>query len=691
MNKIYQKLDEIKLLWKQLKHYDTKKNTLSTLENNEIQETEEEILSGPDAINKLKNITQQLDEIIENENKFKEKLMNQIKGIVSSINYFCDILSLDDANYKDIDNIDKFESLIEKKKRLQNLELELNHMVSERKSLIKKLKKELNGIYVELGELSKVDENPKFNDLSFEYINSIKKEIKQMKIQQMKNINDFIFKTEEYYLLKEKLKYSTFFQENMDSLKYKHIDEALTLEDIPLLLKTFFKYIDVLKLKQNITYVNKIIENLDLKDIIDNIIEYSFNQNNVENENNEIETKKKAITNKVDANDNDEIKENNNETPLIKNNDDTIPINIPNFILSSVINNLKNFKEKLPKSIKLTTEFIEFLNDIINLMKDKLEQYQKQIYILLKNIRLLYEDLKIEKSKQLKLEIDKLEYLPIYEEELKNLSQMWQDTQKERVDNLMSKCCQSQEEIDEINSNLTNLYLPSSLEFINNEIERLKLHYEKYKVIYELIDERYILIDKMIKFEETASDPMRLKGSSFRLIEEEKFRKNSFPNLVRLENKLKDYLIDEEYSDFCYEGQLYLDILENEIENRVFNEAMFHINNQITYRPKRRSVHIDKKRIKFDNKSSNTDQINNDTSKKTIKFKANTLSPSNIQNIDPSVTITSPSDKLKSNKNNKLKRKISLSSSVIMKKRKSTVGLKTNRKSLPTSLEVIKK
>jgi len=53
MNKIYEQLDEIKLLWKQLKHYDIKSSTLSTIENDGHEETEEEILSGPDAVKKL--------------------------------------------------------------------------------------------------------------------------------------------------------------------------------------------------------------------------------------------------------------------------------------------------------------------------------------------------------------------------------------------------------------------------------------------------------------------------------------------------------------------------------------------------------------------------------------------------------------------------------------------------------------
>jgi len=56
MNKIYEQLDEIKLLWKQLQHYDTRKSSLTSVEENNHGETEEIILSGPEAIKKLKVI-----------------------------------------------------------------------------------------------------------------------------------------------------------------------------------------------------------------------------------------------------------------------------------------------------------------------------------------------------------------------------------------------------------------------------------------------------------------------------------------------------------------------------------------------------------------------------------------------------------------------------------------------------------
>lgn len=42
----------------------------------------------------------------------------------------------------------------------------------------------------------------------------------------------------------------------------------------------------------------------------------------------------------------------------------------------------------------------------------------------------------------------------------------------------------------------------------------------------------------MIEFEKTASDPRRLFQPSFRLLEEEKWRKSCWPNLVKIEDQL---------------------------------------------------------------------------------------------------------------------------------------------------------
>jgi len=277
--------------------------------------------------------------------------------------------------------------------------------------------------------------------------------------------------------------------ENIESLKFKHVDDALTIEGIPLSIKLFLNQIHELKLSQSITYSSQ-SNDITLKQMIDDIIENHFSgkdtPKNKKPKVEEIDTKNEN-TEPFQTKSNDE---NNDDVIQIisdddNDNDDTKPLLIPKSISTSVINHLIHFKEKLPKPVKLTTEFIQYLNEIIQSMEDKLNYYMKQIEIILKNIRILYEDLKIEKSKQLKLEVDKLENIPIvslficiifnivketiiiiitcninaiiknyfiisfilyifvfnikYEEELKNLSKMWQDTQKERVDNVSKK------------------------------------------------------------------------------------------------------------------------------------------------------------------------------------------------------------------------------------------------------------
>jgi len=239
----------------------------------------------------------------------------------------------------------------------------------------------------------------------------------------MKNISDFIFKTQDYYRLKDKLHYSTFFQENIDSLKFQHIDDALSIDSIPLSIKSFLDKINELKLRQVILYPSNPQKEISFKKIIDDIIESYFDYNEDDDTNKENQQSTIEIINLDDDGDdgngaiehqnNNKSEKNCNKDHDPENCDDTKPHSIPKSISTIVVKLLKQFKEKLPKPIKLTTEFIQFLDDIIELMDNKLNQYIQQIEILLKNIRILYEDLKIDKSKQLKLEADKLENIPV--------------------------------------------------------------------------------------------------------------------------------------------------------------------------------------------------------------------------------------------------------------------------------------
>jgi hypothetical protein len=53
----------------------------------------------------------------------------------------------------------------------------------------------------------------------------------------------------------------------------------------------------------------------------------------------------------------------------------------------------------------------------------------------------------------------------------------------------------------------------------------------------------------MIEFEKSASDPRRLFQNSKRLLEEEKWRKTAWPNLVKIEDKLIVACLEYEESE----------------------------------------------------------------------------------------------------------------------------------------------
>lgn len=100
---------------------------------------------------------------------------------------------------------------------------------------------------------------------------------------------------------------------------------------------------------------------------------------------------------------------------------------------------------------------------------------------------------------------------------------------------------------------------------------------QKIKKINEIkiqINERNLFIKKIVDFEEKASDPARLFQSSFRLIEEERFRRNAVPLLNRKEDKLLFLL--QEYkekflNDFIYKGQNLRLEIEKERNTRKIN------------------------------------------------------------------------------------------------------------------------
>lgn len=113
---------------------------------------------------------------------------------------------------------------------------------------------------------------------------------------------------------------------------------------------------------------------------------------------------------------------------------------------------------------------------------------------------------------------------------------------------------------------------------VTEHMEFLKRMQPYSKKVSRLMNKRKELIQKMIDFEKTASDPNRLKGSSFRLNEEERWRKTCFPTLLSLDDALWDAVVEFERAlgrYFFHDGKRYLDVLRDEIADRAANQTFF--------------------------------------------------------------------------------------------------------------------
>ncbi|KAM0675681.1 hypothetical protein GVAV_001049 [Gurleya vavrai] len=125
-----------------------------------------------------------------------------------------------------------------------------------------------------------------------------------------------------------------------------------------------------------------------------------------------------------------------------------------------------------------------------------------------------------------------------------------------------------------------------NLQIMKKIINELKNKKDSFLEINDLIKKRDEIKNKMIQFEINASDPKRLFRSSFQLLNEEKFRKNAVPNLLKIENSLLVKVIEYEknFEAFFYKGEIFRENLENEMKNRIINKSVFIMNKAETPR-----------------------------------------------------------------------------------------------------------
>lgn len=121
-------------------------------------------------------------------------------------------------------------------------------------------------------------------------------------------------------------------------------------------------------------------------------------------------------------------------------------------------------------------------------------------------------------------------------------------------------------------------YTVDCLQLLSRQIARLQPRVDASNKLRMLIEERTGLIERMKQFEQSASNPNRLFGSSFQLLQEEKFRKTAYPNLIKLETAIEQALSEWAQltgDPFILNGQEWVRMFEEEKATRWINEAFF--------------------------------------------------------------------------------------------------------------------
>ncbi|KAG2220153.1 hypothetical protein INT45_013851 [Circinella minor] len=235
-----------------------------------------------------------------------------------------------------------------------------------------------------------------------------------------------------------------------------------------------------------------------------------------------------------------------------------------------------------------TSEAIELLKkkaiELNHTYNRRLELYNKYI----KSIQTIYDEIKtpaerrctIRRSlsnlylQELRGEFDQLKevvrkmaeaYIDKFREKLEDLWDKALLTQKERAE-FIAKLHEKADTMDEVHL------------LVDEHIKYLQRVQPRARAVARLMKQRKELIQKMVDFEKTASDPKRLFRSSFQLNEEERWRKTCFPTLLTLDDALVEAVQEFERvsgKPFIYDHCRYLDTLRDEITDRAATQTFF--------------------------------------------------------------------------------------------------------------------
>ncbi|XP_067637944.1 protein regulator of cytokinesis 1-like [Eurosta solidaginis] len=128
------------------------------------------------------------------------------------------------------------------------------------------------------------------------------------------------------------------------------------------------------------------------------------------------------------------------------------------------------------------------------------------------------------------------------------------DTERNRFSNFHSDC-----------------YTEDLLILHEIELEDLKRFYENNREIFELYENRKLLWDRMIALEAKATDPGRYNNRGGQLLKEEKERKTIATKLPKIEQQIRNLVLEfeeQEHQEFLVHGENILEVMEREWEKK---------------------------------------------------------------------------------------------------------------------------
>jgi len=238
----------------------------------------------------------------------------------------------------------------------------------------------------------------------------------------------------------------------------------------------------------------------------------------------------------------------------------------------------------------IPVEMIPELEEERDDLKEECEERKKRAEDLLGKIGKLWKYLEIPKSDRPNLRLKKDEvpskkWLDKAEKEYNRLRNMMKgqlqgdvDQQKGLLEKLWDRFRVPEEQRTAFYNKHGDLYTEEGLQALRDENRRLHQAFMSSKKILKLIQKREKFMQQMLEFEVVSSDPHRLFKKSTQLNKEEMFRKEAYPTLLKIEKEIRSACTefeDKTGDGFMLKGEYYLVTLEEEIENRGLNLAVF--------------------------------------------------------------------------------------------------------------------